>query len=67
VSVLRRSHDHHRDIPARLPAALPASGDPNRDQDRHVMIQVGARQIATLLFCVAGSRLVLTVLAIAPP
>jgi hypothetical protein len=44
VSVLRRSHDHHRDIRARRLAALSAGGIRRRDQDRHVMIKVGARQ-----------------------
>jgi hypothetical protein len=44
VSVLRRSHDHHRDIPARRLAAHPAGGIPNRGQDRYVMIRLAARQ-----------------------
>jgi hypothetical protein len=44
VSVLRRSHDHHRDIPARRLAAHPAGGIPKRDQDRYVMIRLAARQ-----------------------
>jgi hypothetical protein len=44
VSVLRRSHDHHRDIPARRLAAHPAGGIPKRDQGRYVMIRLAARQ-----------------------
>jgi len=44
VSVLRRSHDHHREVPARLLAALPADDFHRRDQDRHVMTEIGARQ-----------------------
>jgi hypothetical protein len=44
VSVLRRSHDRHRDIPARLLAALPNSGIYRRDQDRHIMIKVDPQQ-----------------------
>jgi hypothetical protein len=46
VPVLRRSHGHHRDLPARLLAALPAGGIPNRDQDRHIMIKLGTWQNA---------------------
>jgi hypothetical protein len=44
VSVLRRSHDHHRDIPARRLAAHPAGGIPNRDPNRYVMIRLASRQ-----------------------
>src|SRR5882757_4784929 len=44
LSVLRRPHDHHRDFPARLLAALPAGSICCRDQDRHIMIKVDARQ-----------------------
>ena len=44
VSVLRRPHDHHRDIPARLLAALPSRGIHRRDQDRHIMISAGSRR-----------------------
>ena len=44
VSVLRRSHDHHREVPARLLAALPSGDFHRRDQDRHIMIKIGARQ-----------------------
>ena len=44
VPVLRRPHDHHRDIPARRLAALSAGGIHRRDQDRHIMIEVNARQ-----------------------
>jgi hypothetical protein len=43
VSVLRRPHRHHREVPARLRATYPA-GDSNRDQDRHVMISLGSPQ-----------------------
>ena len=39
VSVLRRPHGHHREIPARLLAALPFSDIHRRDQDRHIMIK----------------------------
>jgi len=44
VSVLRRPHDRHRDVPARLLAALPALGIHRRDQDRHIMIRPGSRR-----------------------
>ena len=44
VSMLRRPHDHHREVPARLLAALPSGGIHRRDQDRHIMIKIGARQ-----------------------
>jgi hypothetical protein len=44
VSVLRRSHGHHREVPARLLAALPSGDLHRRDQDRHIMIKIGARQ-----------------------
>ena len=40
VSVLRRSHDHHRDIPARLLAAQPSRNFHARDQNRHIMIRL---------------------------
>ena len=53
VSVLRRSHDHHRDIPARLLAALPSGGIHRRDQDRHIMIRV--RFAATFQCCTSAS------------
>jgi hypothetical protein len=35
-------HDHHRDVPARHLAGLPSRGIPHRDQDRHIMIKIGA-------------------------
>src|ERR1035437_6325300 len=35
--MLRRSHDHHRDLPARRSTALSASGANRRHQDRHLM------------------------------
>ena len=38
------SHDHHRDIPARFLAALPARGSHRRVQDRHIMIRPGSRR-----------------------
>ena len=44
VSVLRRSHDHHRDFPARLLAAYTSRGNPRSDQDRHIMIRLGSMQ-----------------------
>ena len=44
VSVLRRSHDNHRDIPARLLAALQSRSVPRRDQDRHITIRSGSMQ-----------------------
>ena len=37
------SHGHHRDIPARRLAALPAGGINRRDQDRHIMIRSQVR------------------------
>ena len=33
----RRPHDHHRDLRAQLPAALPTIADNRRHQDRYVM------------------------------
>jgi hypothetical protein len=56
VSVLRRSHGHHRDVPAWRLAALSADGIPNRDQDRHVMIAVVRGNITNLRVNFAGSR-----------
>src|SRR4029077_12976531 len=47
VPTLRRSHGHHRDIPVRLLAAPPPRGIHRRDQDRHVMIKIAARQNRT--------------------
>src|SRR6202023_1461992 len=44
VSMLRRSHDYHREVPARLLAALSSGDFHRRDQDRHIMIKIGARQ-----------------------
>jgi hypothetical protein len=44
VPVLRRSHDRHREVPARLLAAHPSRGIHRRDQDRHIMIKVAAPQ-----------------------
>ena len=44
VSVLRRSYDDHREVPARLLTALPSRDFHRRDQDRHIMIKIGARQ-----------------------
>ena len=37
MSMLRRPHDHHRDLRAQLPAALPTIDDNRRHQDRYVM------------------------------
>ena len=34
LSMLRRPHDHHRDLRAQLPAALPTIDDNRRHQDR---------------------------------
>jgi hypothetical protein len=56
VSVLRRPHDHHQDIQARLLAALPVGGIPNHDQDRHIMIKAGRRNITNLRVNFVGSR-----------
>ena len=44
VPVLRRPHDHHRDIPARRLAALSSRGIHRRNQDRHIMIEVSSRR-----------------------
>ena len=38
LPVLRRSHDHHRDVRARRNPALPSKCTNASDQDRHVMI-----------------------------
>src|ERR1019366_6310959 len=35
--MLRRAHDHHRDLPARRSTALSASAANRRHQDRHLM------------------------------
>jgi hypothetical protein len=37
LSLLRRPHDHHRDLPARHHPTLPAGHAASRDQDRHVV------------------------------
>src|SRR5262249_37766018 len=37
LSALRRSHDHHRGLRARLRAAISASAGTDADEDRHVM------------------------------
>jgi hypothetical protein len=42
--MLWRSHNHHRDFPARLLATLPSRGVHSRDQDRHIMIRSGSRR-----------------------
>src|SRR5258708_1138839 len=42
--MLRRTHDHHRDLRTRLNASLSANAA-NRDQDRYLMITVPAAQI----------------------
>jgi len=44
VSVLRRPHGHHREVPAWLRATNPVGDISNRDQDRHVMISLGSWQ-----------------------
>ena len=48
MSVLRRTHDHHRDPPARLLSAHPSR---QHNQDRHVMTTIAAsrRQTARYL------------------
>src|SRR5580692_5112929 len=66
VSVLRRSHDHHRDIPARLLAALPSRDFHRRHQDRHIMIKPVHDDIPVLQFYFAGSRPATPMLAAAP-
>ena len=42
--VLRRSHEHHRDLQARRDAAIPTAAA-NRDQDRYIMITFPTSQI----------------------
>jgi hypothetical protein len=37
MPVLRRPHDRHRNLRARLPAKVPTNARSNIDQDRHVM------------------------------
>jgi hypothetical protein len=49
VSVLRRPHGHHRDIPARLLAALSSSRIYRRDQDRYIMIRLRLRRHSSAL------------------
>jgi len=46
--VLRRSHEHHRDLQARLDAAIPTAAA-NRDQDRYIMITFPTSQIQNIL------------------
>jgi hypothetical protein len=41
--VLRRTHDHHRDIQARLDAAASTNRSDQRHQDRHVMTTIAAQ------------------------
>ena len=43
MSVLRRSHDHHRDLRARLHAAPSANRSDERDQDRYFMTTAQSR------------------------
>ena len=38
VPLLRRTHDHHRDLRARLPAEAPSHARYGSDQDRHLMM-----------------------------
>jgi hypothetical protein len=38
MSLLRRSHDHHRDLRARLPAQTPPGVRYSSDRDRHLMM-----------------------------
>ena len=50
MPVLRRPHDHHRDLRARLPRRATGRQPAARDQDRHVMIAShDAENAATLL------------------
>ena len=67
VSVLRRSHDHHREIPARRLAAHPSRGIHRRDQDRHIMIRSVRSKITRLHLCLAESRPAMIRLDLAPP
>lgn len=60
-ALLRWSDDHHRDLPARRPTALSSRSTPSSDQNRHIMIKVGARQNCRALF--RRSWLALTKLA----
>jgi hypothetical protein len=65
--MLRRSHDRHRDLPARLRAAHPAGDISNRDQDRNLMINSVSPRHPSGQFCFAGSRPAMTMLALASP
>ena len=57
LPVLRRPHDHHRDLRARLPAELSADARAAADQDRHLMRRL-SRRIATdpLRWLAAGNN-----------
>ena len=47
MPVLRRSHEHHRDLQARLDTSIPTAVA-NRDQDRYVMITFSTSQMQNL-------------------
>ena len=44
LSMLRRSHDHHRDLRARRNATASADSSNDRDQDRHLMTASQSRK-----------------------
>ncbi len=66
VSVLRRSHDHHREVPRGCSPRYRARIH-RRDQDRHIMIKSVRGNIPVLHLCFAGSRPAMIMLALAPP
>jgi len=56
--MLRRTHDHHRDIQPRLDATLSTDSSNHRNQDRHFMSQPKpqARKAARLLRWLSAGR-----------
>ena len=58
LSMLRRPHDHHRDLRARLSAKAPHHARSDSDQDRHLMILVATdrKPHSRSLFLLALSR-----------
>src|SRR6516162_7643366 len=49
--MLRRPHDHHRDLPTRLLTALPSGGTSPHHQDRHFMRRLTLRPPRTVVRC----------------
>ena len=56
MPLLRRPHDHHRDLRARLPAEAPPHACSGSDQDRHLMMPSPRSTTAATLAILAGSQ-----------